>query len=550
MYASKNDKGPLLMKVNKTNVYRAFTSVILLSLFMLTSPQRASACGGFFCNVQDPINQAAERILFAVQGDETEMHVQVQYQGPPAGFGWILPVTPGVTTEISSEALFAALNRLYGPIFSLNYEYDELCNFDDIRGVAGTEGGFDRFDMGLAEPTVQVISREPVGPYDRAILQADDVGALRDWLNENDFQIPDTIDEKLQPYIDAGAVFVVIKLLADRGVGDLVPLKLTFPGTMPSIPVIPTAVAAEPDMGIIVHILGPHRAVPTNYQHVHINEAVIDWKSSGSNYPAVVSQAVDEAGGRAFTTDYAGEVGEQITNIIAPYSDDVLANIAAATTFGEIEGAIPDTTNPDYQRIFSEVFGETEQDWDLPADGMLLSTRLMDELNPIYEHLNQLFFSSARITRLYTTMSANEMTVDPLFSFNPDLENIDRFHRATLHVTCDDTGEETSRRIELEDGRTYQLDDVTPIERQEGETVRGDELSAVTQIEQLSVAGPPEVIKMMMPNQMTPETPSDDVSSGSGDDGGCLQANRGTGSGVMLWILLLIGLRWRQARSA
>ena len=84
----------------------------------------------------------------------------------------------------------------------------------------------------------------------------------------------------------------------------------------------------------------------------------------------------------------------------------------------------------------------------------------------------------------------------------------------------------------------------------EPNTVRGDEVSAVTQIEQLSVAGPPEVIKMMMPNQMTPETPSDNVSSGSGDDGGCLQANRGTGSDVMLWIVLLIGLRWRQARSA
>ena len=55
------------------------------------------------------------------------MHVQVQYQGPPAGFGWILPVAPGVTTEISSEALFVALNRIYGPVFSLNYEYDDTC---------------------------------------------------------------------------------------------------------------------------------------------------------------------------------------------------------------------------------------------------------------------------------------------------------------------------------------------------------------------------------------------------------------------------------------
>ena len=446
------------MRKRKQAITQLLCFLGLLSLVVTGSSQRVFACGGFFCNVQDPINQAAERILFAVQNDETEMHVQVQYEGPPAGFGWILPVTPGVTTELSSEALFVALNRLYSPIFSLNYEYDEMCNRDEFDGVQEDSiVDFNEFDAGLPEPepTVQVISREPVGPYDRAILQADGVEVLREWLDNNEFQIPDTIDEKLQPYIDAGAVFVVIKLLADRGVGDLVPLKLTFPGSQPTIPVIPTAVAAEPDMGIIVHILGPHRAIPTNYQHVHINEAVINWEASGSNYPAVVSQAVDEAGGRAFTTDYSGEVGEQITNIIAPYSGDVLANIAAAITFGEIENAVPDRTNPDYQRIFSEVFGETEQDWDLPADGLILSMRLMDELNPIYEHLNQLFFSSPQITRLYTTMSANEMTIDPLFSFNPDLEEVDRFHRATLHVSCDESGEEISRRIELSDGRSF-----------------------------------------------------------------------------------------------
>lgn len=494
---------------------------IPLVLCMLSAPSVSSACGGFFCNVQDPINQAAERILFAVRGDQTDMHVQVQYQGPPAGFGWILPVTPGVTTEVSSEALFVALNRLYGPIFSLNYDYDEACIsaraaydaglLDDGDFAAGTEAG---------EPTVQVISREPVGPYDRAILQADDISALRGWLDENEFQIPNSLDEKLQPYIDAGAVFVVIKLLADRDVGDLVPLKLSFPGTQPTIPVIPTSVAAEPDMGIIVHILGPHRAISTNYRHVQINEAVIDWESSGSNYPAAVSQAVDEAGGRAFTTDYSGEVGDQILNVLAPYSGDVLADLAAATTFGEIELAVPDRTNPDYQRIFSEVFGETDQEWDSPADGLVLSMRLMDELNPIYEDLNELFFSSPQITRLYTTMSADEMTVDPLFSFNPDLDEVDRIRSATLHVTCDDDGAETSRRLELSDGRSFEIETATPVERQEGETVRGGDLSAASQVEQLTVAGPAEVIMTPAPSSLTP---SASPSSSSESDDGCEQ---------------------------
>ena len=31
----------------------------------------AAACGGFFCSQQQPVNQAAERIIFADNGDGT-----------------------------------------------------------------------------------------------------------------------------------------------------------------------------------------------------------------------------------------------------------------------------------------------------------------------------------------------------------------------------------------------------------------------------------------------------------------------------------------------
>jgi hypothetical protein len=472
------------------------------------------ACGGFFCNSSQPVNQNAERILFAAQEGQIEMHVQIQYQGPPVGFGWILPVAPGVETEVSSEALFIALDRLYTPNFNLSYEYDESCNNpDEVQYDSNEESGnFRGQDSGLPpeapEPTVQVISREPVGPYDRAILQADNIDVLREWLNENEYQIPEAIDEKLSPYIEGGAVFVVIKLLADSDAGDLVPLKLTFPGDSPTIPILPTAVSAEPDMGMIVHILGAYRAIPSNYQHVVINEAAINWEARGNNYADVVSQAADEAGGQAFTTDYAGEVGESIINVMQPYSDQVLADLAAATTFGEIQNIIPDRTNPDYQRIFTSIYGEQDQDWDLPADGLILSEALIEQFNSVYSSLNELLVTSTKMTRLYTTMSASEMNNDPMFSFNSDLEDIDQFHNATIYITCDDNYDVAERVIELSDGRRYAVEAATPIERQEGETVRGEDQPAAIRIERMFAAGQPEVIREVAPEEATPENGS------------------------------------------
>ena len=170
-----------------------------------------------------------------------------------------------------------------------------------------------------------MISREAIGPYDRAILQAESVADLRAWLDEQAFQIPEVLDATFEPYIEAGAVFVVIKLLPGNDSGDIVPLNLSFPGTRPTIPIVPTSVAATPDMGVIVHVLDSARAIPVNYRHVQINEATIDWLSGGTNYADVVAQAVDEAGGRAFTTDYAGPHDDRLGDVLSPYGDEVLS---------------------------------------------------------------------------------------------------------------------------------------------------------------------------------------------------------------------------------
>ena len=40
-------------------------------LVLVSSPKLAHACGGFFCSANAPVNQAAERIIFSKNDDET-----------------------------------------------------------------------------------------------------------------------------------------------------------------------------------------------------------------------------------------------------------------------------------------------------------------------------------------------------------------------------------------------------------------------------------------------------------------------------------------------
>src|SRR5882724_2860300 len=76
----------------------------------------ASACGGFFCNQSQPVNQAAEGIIFADNGDGTVTAViQIQYQGPSAAFSWLLPISSAPKTDDDiGIASNLALQRLQG----------------------------------------------------------------------------------------------------------------------------------------------------------------------------------------------------------------------------------------------------------------------------------------------------------------------------------------------------------------------------------------------------------------------------------------------------
>jgi MYXO-CTERM domain-containing protein len=62
---------------------------------------------------------------------------------------------------------------------------------------------------------------------------------------------------------------------------------------------------------------------------------------------------------------------------------------------------------------------------------------LLDELviEPVYDTAQ--LFPGTRVTRLYTTLSADEMTQDPAFDFNLTLDGVSNQHVADRHIYCD-----------------------------------------------------------------------------------------------------------------
>src|SRR5262249_47649462 len=83
---------------------------------------RAEACGGFFCSVT-PIDQSGEKILFALDQNGIEVHVQIAYTGNDADFAWVVPTRKPPTLGVGVDALFTALGQATSPRFQPTYHY-------------------------------------------------------------------------------------------------------------------------------------------------------------------------------------------------------------------------------------------------------------------------------------------------------------------------------------------------------------------------------------------------------------------------------------------
>jgi hypothetical protein len=89
----------------------------------------------------------------------------------------------------------------------------------------------------------------------------------------------------------------------------------------------------------------------------------------------------------------------------------------------------------------------------MPSDWTFDAAAFADELQarvvqPLIDG-QALFTGLPYLTRLFTTMSADEMVRDPLFSFNPDLPDISNVHRVEATPLCDPGSTNQASRVQL-----------------------------------------------------------------------------------------------------
>ena len=464
---------------------------VAAGLALVAAPQPANACGGLFCNQNTGVvNQTAEQIIFSDNPDGTVTAVvQILYQGPADQFSWILPV-PGVPdVEVSSNTAFTRLQGATNPTYRLNRIIEGECNDSNFGGRGGApapQADNDSAEEGANNDPggVTVVGGGSVGPYDYEVISVDadledpaDVAVQ--WLGDNGYDVTDIGPDVLRPYLEEGLNLIAFRLQKSSDAGSIRPVVLTYETDHPMIPIKPTAVAVQDNMAIMAFVLGSDRAIPSNYRHLAINEAVLNWFNPNSNYTDVLSLAADEAGGQGFVTEFAGASEGFSETIFGTFDTENWERLEAqdwtnregellqmAANFYQgwdgmreaISETLPLPENITLDEFVSCIFCYqliNEADIEGFEPQSFIAALEQNVIEPM-RATQAIIDSQPYMTRMLTTMSGREMTLDPGFLFNPVLPDVSNVHAADQFVECTPEFSQFDApwRVELPQGQT------------------------------------------------------------------------------------------------
>ncbi len=428
-----------------------------------------------------PVDQTGEDILFVMDGDQIEVHIRIEYEGEAENFAWLIP-SSSVPTDfnVGSQALIDAVKSASVPTYGIANTADD-CSLDDNEGF-GT--GADNGAGGTGDPSGSdtaggggpvVLAQEQVGAYEITVIGEAEGGDLTaqqvfDWLEENEYQQDESALPIIEEYLAEDHNFIAIKLTGGADVDELHPIALKFDHTNPCVPLRLTRIAAVDDMDVRTYFLSDNRVVPSTYKHVLVNALKIDWTNQASNYKEVITKAVDSEGadGRAFVTEYAGPSDVvQTFSVFQPGWDagafrGLDPTLAVSTLMGqglfscEYDFTIDDDVcfglHPLIEPLVNEFLvpeGVEPRDFylnpeqyadlinlDLWADGDTFSARLLERVIEPGQNAVDLLATHDYLTRMYTTISPSEMTADPMFHMNPDLDDVENIRTATSRLLC------------------------------------------------------------------------------------------------------------------
>jgi len=353
---------------------------LALATTVLADAHDASACGGCLVGQSESTQVTGHRMILSISNDTTTLWDQIKYTGNPSSFAWVLPIKGQVQIGLSSDALFARLEDLTQ--VTINSPWINCPSGGCFGGGGGSGGG----GGGGPSGGVTVIAQEVVGPYETVQLSSSDANALKTWLTDNNYAIPQDISGIIDAYVAEGFDFLALKLVPGEGVDAMRPVRITSPGASPGLPLRMVAAGTGAVTSISLWVIGEGRYEPTNFPTFEIKpeELVWNWDTSSSNYKDLREAGFAAAQGKTWLVEYAGPV--HYTHIKFPLENLTLSS-PEQSGYGDAQGmGASEALNEDLAALYGSI--DTSSMWFTRLHAELPRAALANDLS-IGASLNQ-----------------------------------------------------------------------------------------------------------------------------------------------------------------
>ncbi len=300
------------------------TKLLLALMAAAVSPAlilegEAKACGGCFHEPGENDSIITDhRMILSVSQTQTTLYDQIEYQGSPSSFAWVLPIRGTVDVGLSADILFASLHTLTQTTVvapAPNCPPPPTCGNVAYAGAAEDAGAvYDGQGGG-----VTVVTQQVVGPYATVQLAATDPNALTNWLTQNNYNVPSSAEPILAQYIQQGFGFLALKLVPGAGVQAMLPVRVTSQGASPVLPLRMVAIGTGVTVGITLWVISDGRSEPQNFPWFHIDDSqlVWDWSTNSSNYKTLRAQDEAQYNGAGWEIESSLSLAEQtLTSLV------------------------------------------------------------------------------------------------------------------------------------------------------------------------------------------------------------------------------------------
>ncbi|MGW1888874.1 DUF2330 domain-containing protein [Streptomyces sp. NPDC002004] len=243
-------RGTRLGRWATTRALTVVLALLALQIGALMAPAYACGCGAMVPGQGTRMSVSGETSVVRWDGRREQIVMSLTVGGTAREAAWVMPVPHRATVKLGDSALFDELDKATAPEQRTRHYFWPKNGDWPFDGESDSSAA-DRPGMDGAGSPVGVVGRERLGPFDVARLTATDPDALSGWLHANGFQLPDTLNQALRPYVAEHWEYVAIRLApADHsGTGSTTgatpaPTSSATPGATPTSSATPGATPA------------------------------------------------------------------------------------------------------------------------------------------------------------------------------------------------------------------------------------------------------------------------------------------------------------------